>query len=434
MRCLSAFVAACSISAIGASAEPLGVGGLRVGMTLDEVKAAAPQATWSETGKREISAKRVVAFGAETFDVTYKVEPWGRTLMRLSFDEADRAAPSDGCEARFMALAKAVEAQFGALEAAVIAGRFGSPTAAGEKSTVQLARDSADPNLFEADSRILNVAGGIRLAGDNRSKGRCRVAIDLRGAPARPPQGTIAGADLIFLAQPSISVRYHSLDSLPPVPAEGVVVPVTCTVMSQLKLAACQAGDLPTEVATYRTAAVVQAGYMTVEDQTRDGRWTEGERVQIDVRLKPRETIAVLTPVAPTPAVAAAKPAKPVREPDPRAAKRVPTMTPPPGPADPSGLVFTGDPRGMDLARVFPPAAMRADVVGFVDMSCIVQADYSVICPERKATTNENNDFAAAFERAAGQIAMLFRVRETTVDGQSAAGKGFRRRVRFVLE
>jgi hypothetical protein len=449
LRWLVTFAAVCALSSAASAGEPFGVGAIRVGMSLDEVKAAAPKAKWTQTGKREIFAEQVVAFGGETFDVIYKVEPWGRAVATFSVDDSFRAGIGGDCETRFLALVEVVEMQFGALEPALpgLSYMADDKREVGKRSTVHFVRDPARPIPFEARGRYVSGDDSMTVTGTKRSPDadRCNLGIVLRHTPPRPAEGAVPFADLVFTAQPSISVRYHSLHGLPPVPGDGIVVPVRCKIVNEEKLTGCFATDVPSAAEAYRGAAVVQAGHMKVADQTRDGNWTEGELAQIDVRLAPRETAVLLTPVPPSaekpPAVKTpAKPRKALPHLVPATdmpgnipMKMAPPAPPPHSPQDPSGLVFTQNPRHMDLSRVFPPRAQDKEVEAVVDMDCVVQTDYSAICPRMTVATNEKNEFTAEFEHAAGKIAMLFRVRETMVDGRNAAGAGFRRKIRFVL-
>jgi hypothetical protein len=364
--------------------------------------------------------------------------------LEFSVDDRFRAGQGGDCETRFVALVEAVEAQFGALEPALPKSSYAAAgeRKVGRRSTVQFDRDPANPIPFEAQGRYTSRNNSVTVIGNKRSSDadRCYLGIVFRSSPPRPPAGTVPFADLVFTAQPSVSVRYHSLDGLPPVPAEGVVVPVTCKILGDQRLTGCAAKDVPSAAEPYRGAAVVQAGHMKVADQTRRGAWTQGEIAQIDVRLVPRDTIGMLAPVEPAPVPPPAKVRKPSPKPVPAARETdaVPmVMVPPPPPLslpkDPSGLVFTKNPQGMDLSRLFPQRALDAEVEGIVDIECVVQTDYSALCPKITATTNEERAFVAEFERAAGKVAMMFRVRETMEDGRDAAGAGFRRRIRFVI-
>lgn len=94
-----------------------------------------------------------------------------------------------------------------------------------------------------------------------------------------------------------------------------------------------------------------------------------------------------------------------------------------------TGPIWVQRPTGMDIARVFPERAMRADVQGAATVNCGVSAEGTLVNCE---VTGEAPG-GMGFGGAAMKLTPLFRMQPRSRDGAAVEGGRVRIPMRFVL-
>ncbi|HEY4125314.1 MAG TPA: hypothetical protein VGM36_11920 [Rhizomicrobium sp.] len=380
------------------------IGPIKTGMTYDEVRAATPGVTWKALPFRGIWADNAFRLGGLMFGAQYIPEPWDRFHIIAS-----HAAPLTdiaSCRADYEKVTNAVQATLGNLQAPP---QF-APSEIGFQAQQEEVKigggsallirhiDNAKPESewpFElsssthAGATTVNMNGEVRAAMEGKPT-QCVVRISLGEYTKRPRRGSLAFADLVFTASPSIGRLHHSLDGAMP-PAQPMNVALDCQIDdSDGHLGDCVA-DAKSDpaAAPYVSAALQRATDYRVADKTTGGKWTPGEN-----------TIATLR-------IAAS---------DRRDGLKVDA-------SKQELLKFLAQPRAEEMVRFYPRDALTAGVGADIQVGCVVQTDFSVVCPEISAP---DGAYQAQFRAAASQLVTLYRVAPTLTDGTSAVGTGFR--------
>lgn len=402
-RGFAALVSAILLCASGASAsERAGVGPLRLGMDYDAVRVATPGATWKAMAFRGIELDAVFTLGGVPFGAQVTDGPWDRYRI-LAFHVAplvDVAA----CRSDFETVAGALQQSVGTLRAPpsfgddeVNAGTDQQAIALGSGSALLLRHAVAGKPEAEwpielsaswkEGATTMNVTAQTQAAADNKPA-QCVIRIALSEYVKRPRKGDVSFDDLVFSAVPSIGRLHHSLDSVA-LPGSPVDLSFDCVVDDlDGHLGAC------TPVSREAGEALIAAGLQRlsdyrVADKTRSGKWTPGEHTIAKVHIAASDRRDELV-------VDVSKQGQ---------------------------LVFAAQPRTEEMVRFFPRAAMADGVGSELSVGCVVQTDYSVVCPQIAVSAGVH---AQAFRKAAAEIVTLYRAQPTLRDGSSSVGAGFR--------
>ncbi len=380
------------------------IGPIKTGMSYDEVRAATPGVTWKALPFRGIFADNAFRLGGLSFGAQYIPEPWDRFHILAS-----HAAPlSDiaSCRADYEKVADAVQSSLGSMQAPpeFAPSEVGfqaqqSEVKIGSGSALQILHvDTAKPQSewpFELSALLHDGATTVNMSGEVRpplegKPAQCVIRVTLGEYTKRPRKGLVAFADLVFTAKPSIGRLHHSLDGVAP-PSQPVNVALDCAINdADGHIGDCKANakNDPT-AASYVDAALQRVSDYRVGDKTSGGRWTPGEN-----------TVAVLRIAAD----------------DRRDGLKVD--------ATKQGLLtFITQPRAEEMVRFYPRDALAAGVGADIQVGCVVQADFSVVCPEISAPEGA---YKKQFQAAASQLVTLYRVAPTLTDGTTAVGTGFR--------
>lgn len=231
---------------------PLGIGSIKLGMTYDEVKAATPGVTWTNTDYGSLFSDDAVTLGKDRFAVGYSLSAWGRISLRAR--HVNTESDAEACLAQFSAMAEVAEASiapFGLDPLKVLAQEKArrmlskTPPAVtitaikiGKRSTAALTRADTPAgsenaanfyagSWFRADKNEAELTARYSQSASGR---RCELDINLKHEPPRPPYGDIAFDDLVVVGRPSVGWLHHSLDGAPALPAEGVDVSFSCSI------------------------------------------------------------------------------------------------------------------------------------------------------------------------------------------------------------
>ena len=380
------------------------IGPIKTGMTYDEVRAATPGVVWKALPFRGIFADNAFALGGLKFGAQYIPEPWDRFHILAS-----HAAPLTdvaSCRSDYEKVANAVQASLGDFRAPppFAPSEIGfqaqqSEVKVGGGSALQILHvDAAKPQTewpFELSATLHDGATTVNMSGEVRAAmadkpAQCVVRIVLGEYTKRPRRGTLAFADLVFTATPSISRLHHSLDGVP-VPSQPVSVALDCAIDDadgHLENCVANAKNDPA-AAPYIDVALQRINDYRVADKSSGGKWTPGENTVVSLRIAAddrREGLKV--------------------------------------DASKQGLLtFTVQPRAEEMVRFYPRDALAAGAATEIQIGCVVQADLSAVCPEIAVP---EGPFRAQFQMAASQIVTLYRVASTLTDGVSAVGTGFR--------
>jgi len=402
-RAIAVLAAVISVTAAKA-ADEIAVGPIKTGMTYDEVRAATPGAVWKPMPFRGIAAENAFTLGGLTFGAQYIPEPWDRYHILAS--HASKLTDVRSCRADYEKAANAVQASIGAMQAPP---EF-APSEIGFQARQQEVKvgdgtallithvDNANPESewpFELSASLHAGDTTVNMSGEVRAPimdkpAQCVIRITLGEYTKRPRRGNVASADLVFTVEPSISRLHHSLDTVAR-PQQPVDVALNCAIDdADGHLDAC-AADQHNEpaAASYVGVALDRANDYRVADKTRGGKWTPGENTTLTVRISPSDRHEGLK-------VDASKQ---------------------------SLLKFIAFPRQEEMVRFYPRDAMAEGVGTDIQIGCVVQADFSAICPEISIPAA---NYQAQFRAAASQIVTIYRVAPTLSDGTSSVGAGFR--------
>lgn len=399
------FVLAAIVSVTAAqAADEIAIGPIRTGMSYDEVRAATPGAVWKPMPFRGIAAENAFTLGGLNFGAQYIPEPWDRYHILAS--HASTLTDVQSCRADYEKAANAVQAAIGDMKAPP---EF-APSEVGFQARQQEVKmgdgtallithvDNSKPenewpfelsaSLHSGDTTV-NMSGEVRAPMTDKPA-QCVIRITLGEYTKRPRRGNVATDELVFSATPSISRLHHSLDNVTP-PQQPVDVALNCAIDdADGHLDNCTPSPRnDPAAAAYASVAMDRANDYRVADKTRSGKWTPGENTTLTVRVSATDRHDGLK-------VDASKQAL---------------------------LKFTIYPRQEEMVRFYPRDAMEAGAGTEIQVGCVVQTDFSAVCPEISVPAGQ---FQAQFRQAASQIVTIYRVAPTLSDGMSSVGAGFR--------
>lgn len=399
------FVLATIMSVTAAqAADEIAIGPIKTGMSYDEVRAATPGAAWKSMPFRGIAAENAFTLGGLNFGAQYIPEPWDRYHILAS--HASTLADVASCRADYEKAANAVQAAIGDMKAPP---EF-APSEVGFQARQQEVKvgdgtallithvDNAKPESewpFELSAALHSGDTTVNMSGEVRAPmtdkpAQCVIRITLGEYTKRPRRGNVATDELVFSATPSISRLHHSLDNVTP-PQQPVDVALNCAIDdADGHLDNCtpsQRND--PAAAAYAGVAMDRANDYRLADKTRSGKWTPGENTTLTVRVSAADRHDGLKVDA---------------------SKQV-------------LLKFIIYPRQEEMVRFYPRDAMEAGAGTEIQVGCVVQADFSVVCPEISVPAGQ---FQTQFRQAASQIVTIYRVAPTLSDGMSSVGAGFR--------
>jgi hypothetical protein len=398
------FLAAILSATAAQAADEVAIGPIKTGMTYDEVRAATPGAVWKPMPFRGIAAENAFSLGGLPFGAQYIPEPWDRYHILAS--HASTLTDVASCRADYEKAANALQAAIGDMRAPpeFAPSEIGfqakqQEVKVGDGTALQIIHvDNAKPESewpFELSASLHEGDTTVNMNGDVRAPildkpAQCVIRITLGEYTKRPRRGSVAPADLVFTAEPSISRLHHSLDNVTP-PQQPVDVALNCEIDdADGHLDNCQPSQRNDPAAmTYAAVAMDRANDYRVADKARTGRWTPGENTTLTVHISMADRRDGLK-------VDASKQ---------------------------SLLKFAIYPRQEEMVRFYPRDAMAAGAGTEIQVGCVVQADFSAVCPEISVPAGP---YQTQFRQAASQIVTIYRVAPTLSDGTSSVGAGFR--------
>lgn len=398
------FLAAVLSATVAQAADEVAVGPIKTGMTYDEVRAATPGAVWKPMPFRGIAAENAFTLGGLSFGAQYIPEPWDRYHILAS--HASTLASVASCRADYEKAANAVQAAIGDMKAPP---EF-APSEIGFQATQKEVKvgdgtalliihiDNAKPESewpFELSASMHYGDTTVNMTGEVRAPildkpAQCVIRITLGEYTKRPRRGNVAPADLVFTAEPSISRLHHTLDGIT-APQQPIDVALNCEIDdADGHLDDCVSSPRnDPAAAAYASVAMERANDYRVADKARTGKWTPGESTTLIVRIAPADRHDGLK-------VSDSKQAL---------------------------LKFTAFPRQEEMVRFYPRDAMAAGAGTEIEVGCVVQADFSAVCPDISVPTGI---YQMQFRAAASRIVTTYRVAPTLSDGMSSVGAGFR--------
>ncbi|HVP85430.1 MAG TPA: hypothetical protein VMS78_11975 [Rhizomicrobium sp.] len=403
------FLAAIFSATAALAADEFAIGPIKTGMTYDEVRAATPGAEWKPMPFRGIAAANAFQLGGLAFGAQYVPEPWDRYHIFAS--HASRLTDVASCRANYEKVTNVVQSSVGDLNAPpefdpseIGYAAKQSEVKIGDGTALLIQHvDNAKPEsewpfelsavVHEGDTTI-NMSGEVHPAmGDKPAQ--CIVRVTLGEYTKRPRKGTVAFNDLVFTAEPSLSRLHHSLDNVAP-PAAPITVALDCTIDDNdghLENCKPDSANDPT-AQSYAGVALARANDYRVADKTSSGKWTPGESTTLQIHIAAGD-----------------------RHDDARVSI-----------AKQSLLKFTAYPRPEEMIRFYPQDALAAGASTEIEVGCVIQTDFSAICPEISVPSGP---FQAQFRAAASNIVTVYRVAPTLSDGSSAVGAGFRAKLKL---
>ncbi len=392
------------------AADEFAIGPVKTGMTYDEVRAATPGAVWKPMPFRGIAADNAFTLGGLAFGAQYIPEPWDRYHILAS--HASTLTSVASCRTDYGKVAEVVQSSIADMRAPPeftpseigFAARQTEVKIGGGSALLIEHVDNTKPESewpFELSASWHEGDTTVNMSGEARAPmmdkpAQCVIRITLGKYTRRPRKGTVSFDDLIFTSQPSISRLHHSLDSVVP-PARPVNVVLNCAIDDadgQVENCTANPNNDPAAL-PYVNVAIERANDYRVADKTRSGKWTPGENTSLSIRIGADDR---------------------------RDGLKVDTDKQ-------SQLKFTFYPRQEEMVRFYPSDARAAGAAAEIEVGCVVQADFSAICPEISVPSGP---YQAQFRAAASNIVTAYRVAPALADGASAVGAGFRAKVKLL--
>lgn len=409
------------LAAGAAEAPVVRWGPLTVGMTVDEARAALPQADWKVgwasplTGRvTRLSARDALDFGGRRMNVELRDEryDWHLELTARSSEPGHAA-----CEQAGLAMLLALEQSVGPLQAAREPGSELLPFGHGSQATWRAVQDPGEvlSRRQAAGTRVdrlglsarrqfdrLEVRGQASF--DARQPQNCSLLAIAIGWRPRPEPEVLAWDPARVRGRMSIGER-HRLAASVALPAEGVTVRLRCEANRQTGgVGSCQPVDPAAQPPELQRLAQRHAARLVLDMQGQDRDDPQGMLVEVPVPLHPSD-------------------------------RRPLDFGPPTLPA--SGLDLVARPSAEAQRRAYPLRAQRQGVAASVELACQVQADGTLVCqPARVGPPAERErlgPLALEFERAAETLAADYRAGPTTQDGRPSAGLVIGLVVRFAM-
>jgi len=235
-----------------AAAEPtpasLALGPFRIGMTLDEARAAAPQLAWKEfkppnsNWQPGLTAPDAVQLGGQPHSVN--ISPGWYGAHRLVAVRNVEASSARACNTITQAFIADMEKQFGTFSAQAVKYDEQLPLLTGEKPAITETRKAGASSSYtwheaswysEASAELHNPAGLLELhsqyfaARSAQGESMCHTSLKIETKGQRPEGEDIAVANLTPVVMPSIAVLHDTALGLD-IPAEGLTVVARCRV------------------------------------------------------------------------------------------------------------------------------------------------------------------------------------------------------------
>jgi hypothetical protein len=386
------------------------LGPIRFGMTLAEIQAAIPGATWEITAKSKftsrpfvIVAKDALDYGGWRMQVEARQEKYDR---HVEFSSRQTVADAAACEQAGLTLFATLEQGAGTLQAGRIS--YGEAVSFGSGSTAlftafdarsnqlprkHLARGKADRMglATKREGRQLEVKGQVSF--DARQPDNCSASVIAIGWRDRPPPEVMAYDETKVVGRMSIGDR-HRLASTLNFTNEAVLVPRQCEVSRQSgKVLLCRALDDGSVDPAFANVSGRYAGAMTFDMAGLDRDDPQNVLVEIPVRVARSDVRPLVLPSGLLPI---------------------------------SQVEFVTAPSAKDLQDAFPWKALRAGVGAEVNVGCGIQDDGSLICVTLGVRPQAGAEqFRADFERAAEKVVPLYRAAPKLRDGKPSAGAAF---------
>ncbi len=399
-----------------AAAPEIRLGPLVFGMSLEEIQAAVPDASWQPTSRSKftgrpfgIVAADAIDFGGQRMEVRVREEKYDRDIVLTSRSTESSA---QACERAGLDFLSALESSAGTLQAGTSS--YGEAVSFGRGSTVLftafddrsrlLTRNRAQRAPVDRmglatkrEAERLEVKGSVTY--DARSAGNCVFTVTVISWRQRPPFEVIAYDESRVVRRISIGDR-HRLASQLNIAADEIVVPQQCQVSRQTgAVLVCRPGANATADPDIEGVAGRYAGAMAFDLSGLDRDDPQPVLVEIPVRVARSDVrpLSFAGPVVPM-----------------------------------SEVAFDAVPPGQEIQRAFPSQALRDGVGAVVEAVCEVQRDGSLVC--RRSTVRQTNglsDFAAGFERAVEKLLPLYRAGPVMKNGTPSAGAVFGMAVAF---
>lgn len=386
------------------------LGPIRFGMTLAEVQAAIPDASWEITSKSRFTNRPFVVVARDALDYggwRMKVEAREEKYDRhVEFTSRQAVADAAACERAGLALFAELEKGVGTLQTGRIS--YGEAVTFGSGSTALFTSFDARSNLLprkslargkvermglatKREDRQLEVKGQVSFVAwqpDN-----CSASVIAIGWRDRPPPAVMPYDETRVVGRMSIGDR-HRLASTLNFTSDAVVVLRQCEVSRQSgKVLTCRALDGAVVDPAFANVSGRYAGAMTFDMSGLDRDDPQTVLVEIPVRVarsdvRPPGLPASLLPFA--------------------------------------QVEFVTAPSAKDLNDVFPRKALRAGVGAEVTVGCGIQDDGSLICVTLDVRPQAGAEqFRTDFERAAEKVVPLYRAAPKLRDGKPSAGAAF---------
>lgn len=243
-----AFSLAFATASTAAPAEPIVIGSFRTGMTLEELKSAAPQGAWTDNenpamdpkGEHTYRTSGVMTLDGRPYDARIHSGSFGEYEIVLFRKAQERNAAA--CMKVYEGLLAELESRFGGLEASNLSYDKESPLQTFGKPTRTEKRRAGKSSSYTWHETVAYVEATTRQAlppGELRTVGQYFVDSPLLGTsmcmtgvtidiPGHPPEfEEVDAARLKVVRSPSLGTLHNSLEGLA-IPATGIMVESRC--------------------------------------------------------------------------------------------------------------------------------------------------------------------------------------------------------------
>lgn len=414
---MSLLLAAASQTLQAADPDRLKFGALRFGMSLDDARAALPDARWTVTDQSSdthrayaIKFDHAVTLADVTFDAQIGSRYIGATDWKL---EANDATPNAAaCQDRVVPVVAELERRFGMFHhlSDVITGealiRIGTASD-GKISAAEKMRplDPAkalrkDPQDFwfgarhDGGSEPDDLAVDARAHYERDNQHSCQITIEMKGREPRPAELPIVFDEARLLTRPTIAYRNGTLRALG-APEKPLKFVVPCRISAATgKVGVCVSRPSGANIDPYRKLAAdwaIRFQLKLTNPQPDDQRYFD---IDVPVTMGPDDMRAV----------------------DVSTGRRL----------EPALLIVTRGSR-IDPDDVYTDDMRRLKTAADITVLCKVQEDGSVLCDIKPGTTSPAKDFTDAAIKLGERLEVETKLR----DGASAVGGLIERRIKF---
>lgn len=309
-------VATTLMAGAASAAEPaaaLSIGSFRVGMTLEEARAAAPQLAWENVKglgahwQDGLRAPDAVQLNGQVHELTILRGWYGGYLLRAQ--RIGEVSGPSACRALIEGFIADLEQRYGAFSAKEMKYKDESPLFTGGKpartDTLQAGHSSSytwhvtaaysEAAAVNHDARgELEAHGQFFVSGTSAASSTCRTSFSIEIKPSPPEKEEIPVANLTPLVVPSIAVLHDTALGLE-IPAAGLTVIARCRVhRDRGTVGGCQSDDkLPPG---FSSAVVLRSAHLAFATPA----LSPGNPVplysRITFRFEPRQRLAIDAP------------------------------------------------------------------------------------------------------------------------------------------